>query len=239
MRAGTINWYYFLFGLSSTCRVLHLQLHNTLYHCTFSYKRMFFFKLGFHAWTQYSRWGLMYVLYKIVKLSIMVMYLKVLVITRRLFMAFCAALVHWMLDLQSLVIKTPKYFSMSIFCRFMSFILYTPFKLLEPKCIVLHLSALKRNSHFSDHFWSADKSSWSLDKSWVVLTVVKILVSSANICILDLTWLGRSLMYRINNRGPKTDPWGTPPTTSALAEDEFLTETVCVLPIKNPFIPNT
>ena len=42
----------------------------------FSNKWMSFFRPGFHAWTQYSRWGLMYVLYRIVKLS-MVMYLNV------------------------------------------------------------------------------------------------------------------------------------------------------------------
>jgi hypothetical protein len=52
----------------------------------------------------------------------------------------------------------------------------------------------------------------------------KRVVSSAyitNLIIFDE--LIRSLMYRVNNRGPNKDPWGTPEVTGA-RKDEVLLE---------------
>ena len=56
------------------------------------------------------------------------------------------------------------------------------------------------------------------------------LVSSANkwnIKLLEA--FGKSLIYNKNNRGPKTDPWGTPQVIGNEEEEWPLTVTYCFL----------
>jgi hypothetical protein len=46
----------------------------------------------------------------------------------------------------------------------------------------------------------------------VIITIIGILVLSANIMMSDilLTWMGKSLIYMLKSSGPKTEPYGTP-----------------------------
>jgi hypothetical protein len=41
-----------------------------------------------------------------------------------------------------------------------------------------------------------------------------------------------SLIYNKNNKGPSTDPWGTPALTRPESDSSLLTNTNCLLPLK-------
>ena len=56
--------------------------------------------------------------------------------------------------------------------------------------------------------------------------------SSANSLTLEVTTLGKSLIYIKNSRGPKTAPWGTPEITFVVWDLEPSTTTVCSLVFK-------
>jgi hypothetical protein len=47
---------------------------------------------------------------------------------------------------------------------------------------------------------------------------------------MEYTWINFSaisLIYIINNRGPSTDPWGTPAETLQSEEDDLFINTLC------------
>ena len=70
------------------------------------------------------------------------------------------------------------------------------------------------------------KSVWRDCSSSCDLICLKHLVSSANSrALLQWITLGRSFMYKINRRGPRILPWGTPDTTGRRWEWELLIDT--------------
>lgn len=71
----------------------------------------------------------------------------------------------------------------------------------------LHLVLLNLSLMLLKHFWKFDRSFCRADASDMELMVLKILVSSANVAILELvTELERLLSYRTNNNGARMDP---------------------------------
>lgn len=63
--------------------------------------------------------------------------------------------------------------------------------------------------------WVAHSSSWSICycaqrvAKLRFLCEAKIAVSSANVAVVVLRWVGMSAVYRLYNIGPRTDPCGT------------------------------
>ena len=159
------------------------------------------------------------------------MYLKVLLITLRLVIAFVAALVHCREGLQSSVRYTPRSFSSFAVAISLPPNIYVVSGLSFPRCILLHFPALKRRSQVSDHTSRFSKSSCmaSLPSELPFWTLLYSLVSSANNLVFDETMSGRSLTYKTKRMGPRTDPWGTPLNTSAQSDRSFLTLTCCFL----------
>ena len=65
------------------------------------------------------------------------------------------------------------------------------------------------------------KSSFSCNNDRLISwTTEKIEVSSAKSLAVDDRFLDKSLIYTKNNRGPKTDPWGTP-ASAGYHEDDW------------------
>ena len=52
-------------------------------------------------------------------------------------------------------------------------------------------------------------------------------MSSAKSRPREINFSAISLIYIINNRGPSTDPWGTPAETLQSEEDELFINTLC------------
>ena len=63
------------------------------------------------------------------------------------------------------------------------------------------------------------KSSFSCNDDRLIWTIEKTEVSSAKSLAVDDRFLDKSLIYTKNNRGPKTDPWGTPASTGDHEDD--------------------
>ena len=56
--------------------------------------------------------------------------------------------------------------------------------------------------------------------------------SSANIFIGEDTVNGKSLIYRMKSRGPKTEPYGTPDWTGDHSDEQLLIITCCCLVVR-------
>ena len=70
----------------------------------------------------------------------------------------------------------------------------------------------------------------------MVFTDLYITQSSTNNLTVDDVCSARSLMKSRNNKGPRTEPWGTQDFTGDGSEDAPSTTTFCVLPSKTDVI---
>ena len=90
------------------------------------------------------------------------------------------------------------------------------------------MDLLRSMFHLLHQVVMARRSDWSWMESVVDWMDLEHLVSSAKRSILEeIEEAGRSLMKIINNRGPRTLPWGTPEATGSRLERWPLTETNC------------
>ena len=191
-----------------------------------------------HLQRQYSnkvRGTYTYVLY-IIPQSSLSMVLKCLFIIPHTDWAFFVAWIHCSVSFKSLVTQTPRSFSTVIVFKhavlFPSDIVYTVGSSCSI-CMTLHLSMLKESNYFFDHSINKFRSCCKNSLSSMSLILVHIFVSSANIIRLHLTKSGRSLTNIKNNKGPRTDPCGTPLSTSIQLEKlPFICTFIC-LPNKN------
>ena len=75
----------------------------------------------------------------------------------------------------------------------------------------LHLLGFSARLLSVEFFSKFVRSFCRADASELELMVLKVLVASANVAILEfLTALERWFSYKRNNKGPRIDPWGTP-----------------------------
>jgi len=88
--------------------------------------------------------------------------------------------------------------------------------------ICRHFTELNFRSHFSEYL--PKFSNLFLD-----LIICYNLISSANILTLLVISLGMSFTYKRYNKGPKTEPWGTPLLTELHDELEPSTFTLIIL----------
>ena len=79
-----------------------------------------------------------------------------------------------------------------------------------------HLSGLNFIYQSFSHCCRLSRSSWSTFTSAEELCLYR-RQSSAKRCVLDLTQIGRLLIYTRNSGGPRTVPWWTPDVTGALS----------------------
>ena len=100
---------------------------------------------------------------------------------------------------------------------------------------IFHLSAHLYNSSRSFCSISCDPSS-SGNTLFALGTLEYILLSSANKHTGQAAHLGRSFIKIKNRSGPKTDPWGTPLSTSNSSDSCPLITTFCFLFSKKAFI---
>ena len=75
-------------------------------------------------------------------------------------------------------------------------------------CRHLHFPKFYNICHFSDNFTYLSRSFCCLSPS--VLTFLNTFVSSVNLSTLLVILSSKSLIYIKNNKGPNTDPCGTP-----------------------------
>ena len=126
------------------------------------------------------------------------------------------------LTVETCWIFTPSIFRLNDLCGF---------NFLEWKRIKLVLRILSAN--LLDFIHSATAfSSWFnfTSRSFRFLQEQYMLVSSANKWkVSNFEALGKSLIYNKNNKGPRTDPWGTPQVTDRESESWPLTHTNCSL----------
>ena len=92
--------------------------------------------------------------------------------------------------------------------------------------MMLHFDGLNLMSHFFSQLSSAFRSSYNCIH---VLPLVYNKLSSAKRRMSDSVWLGMSLMYVKNNKGPSTVPCGTPDNTSSLSDFVPSITTCCFL----------
>ena len=59
--------------------------------------------------------------------------------------------------------------------------------------------------------------------------IIKLLSSAKSIKVECFVTWAKSFIYRINNKGPSTDPCGIPHFTTAVEDFTLLNETYCVL----------
>ena len=103
------------------------------------------------------------------------------------------------------------------------------------------ISCIYKNYQSLDHLHTQSRScncSLSLDVS----VLASRFVSSANITSVELFWMEswRSLMYKTNKVGRRTEPCGIPLVTCVHLDESSPTLTICLLPIRKLFIhPNS
>ena len=68
-------------------------------------------------------------------------------------------------------------------------------------------------SHRRSHFCKVSRSCRRVSESEWLVIVIQIAVSSAKSRTCESMFSGRSLINNKNNKGPSTDPWGTPELT--------------------------
>ena len=134
--------------------------------------------------------------------------------------------------LKSLVIVTPRYLMLSTFSRLV------PSKVYEAQiflirflvsCIILHLTGWNLIPHFLAQEPNRSISLWSFIVSFSSLISRQQTQSSAKSLISDSISDEMSFMYRENNKGPRTVPWGTPDKTGAQSDFTPFTTTRCCL----------
>ena len=83
---------------------------------------------------------------------------------------------------------------------------------LYPNDNTLHLTGWNLRSQSDDHLHTQSRSSCNFSLSLDVSVLANSFVSSANITAVKLFWMesGRSLMYKTNKVGPRTEPCGIP-----------------------------
>jgi hypothetical protein len=100
--------------------------------------------------------------------------------------------------------------------------------------MTLHFDGLNLMSHFFSQLSSAFRSSCNCILSLVLRISLYNKLSSAKRQTSDSVWLGMSLMYVKNNKGPGTVSCSTPDNTSVLSRTEkghsifFLKRALCV-----------
>lgn len=100
-----------------------------------------------------------------------------------------------------------------------------------------HFEGLNSMSHCFSHRTILSRSCWRVGGSEEELMVRYTAVSSANNLTWDLrTEDGNLLIYRRKQRGPRTEPWGTPEVTGTSDEQSLSTTTVCLRPIRKDCI---
>ena len=82
--------------------------------------------------------------------------------------------------------------------------------------------------HYSKVFRSCCKMPWS----FLSITVLTILMSSANRNVSDLVSSGRSFIYSTNSNGHVTEPWGIPEVTLCHFDSFTFTATFCFLSVR-------
>ena len=180
---------------------------------TLSNNQQSFSYVGDHACTQYSRYGLTYAQYSLVITSPL-LYETFLFITPSILRAFFLAVVTCS-DADSLVFTfTPKSFSFSICTNLCPPISYAVSYLALPMCITLHLLKLNFICHVSDHSTSLSRSAWRTSWSCFPSIILKTFRSSANFKTVLFTSSSIEFMNIKNSKGPRTDPCGTPLSTS-------------------------
>ena len=101
------------------------------------------------------------------------------------------------------------------------------------KSITSVFKGLKFINHYAVQFTS-------MRKSWLIIPSMSLIVaaelnnelSSANNLVRLRSDSAISLIYTKNNRGPRTEPWGTPASTLLKLDEVFLMTTFCFLPLK-------
>ena len=86
-------------------------------------------------------------------------------------------------------------------------------------CSTWHLLGLNSISQSFSQISSLWRSCWRVWQSALLLIVKYTTVSSANNLTSEWMFSGRSLIYKRNKIGPKTEPWGTPDVTGI--SDDF------------------
>ena len=95
--------------------------------------------------------------------------------------------------------------------------------------MTLHFDGLNLLSHFFSQLSSAFRSSCNCILSLVLQISLYNKLSSEKRQTSDSMWLGMSLMYVKNNKGPSTVPCGTPDNTSSLSDFVPSSTTCCFL----------
>ena len=102
-----------------------------------------------------------------------------------------------------------------------------------PVCRHLHFLKLNNICHFSDHLTNLSRSFCKCCLSPSLLTLLNTFVSSANFSKLFVILSSKSLIYIKNNKGPNTDPCGTPLKTDFQFETSSSTTTHCLLSVSH------
>ena len=108
------------------------------------------------------------------------------------------------------------------------------FDLVDLKMINEDFFAFKVSLFAINHLFICSMMTWPLlEISSAFLALNNTLVSSANILVLpEGQQFGMSLMYIRNNRGPRTDPWGTPQVMDLYDDLWLLSSTNCLRFVK-------
>ncbi len=114
---------------------------------------------------------------------------------------------HWLLGFKSSLIMTPRSFSVLVTDSTTPFIKHSTLSLLIPICMTLHPSTLNFICQSRAQLLNLSISLWSNSLSSVVITLLAIFVSSAN--ILQVRPLSRSLTLLKKRTGPRRDLCGT------------------------------
>ena len=95
--------------------------------------------------------------------------------------------------------------------------------------MTLHFDGLNLMSHFISQPSSAFRSSCSCILSLMLRIFLYNKLASAKRRTSDSVWLGMSLLYVKNNKGPSTVTCGTPDNTSSLSDSVPSSTTCCFL----------
>ena len=108
--------------------------------------------------------------------------------------------------------------------------------LVRVTCNTWHLPGLNSMSQWASHCWSLSRSLWRVAESSGPHIVRYTAVSSAKRRTWDCTLSGKSLIYKRNNIGPRTEPCGTPEDTGIWSEHSPSSTTLWLLPIRKDWI---
>ena len=86
------------------------------------------------------------------------------------------------------------------------------------------------------HWHNLSISFWIISKSSRFSRSLYNLASFANSLQKELTSDGKSFTYNMNNKGPRTEPWGTPLDTSVHSDDIPFMSTRCWRSVKKSLI---